>query len=180
MKFLLDLAPGLVFLLSYFVYDIYVATGALIASLFAVVAFYWFWHGKLHKLHMAAAISAAVLGGLTLYVHDPVFIEFKPTVIYALMSLTLLGSHFVGGKVLLQRIPQHVLALPDHVWRRLNLAWALYFAWCAFLNLYVAQHFGLSTWVKFKAFGFSAMMFLFILAHAPFLVRYLPQEQEGP
>src|SRR6267142_2825425 len=39
-KFLLDLAPGVLFLAAYFVGGIYVATAVLIASLFAVVAYY--------------------------------------------------------------------------------------------------------------------------------------------
>jgi intracellular septation protein len=176
MKFLLDLAPGIAFLAAYFHGGIYFATAVLIASLFAVVAAYWFWHGKLHKLHMAAAISAAVLGGLTLYVHDPVFIKFKPTVLYSLFSAVLLGSHFVGDRVLLQRIPQQLLVLPDPLWRKINLAWSVYFAWCAGLNVYIASNFDEATWVKFKAFGFSTMMFVFLLAHLPFLRRYLPQE----
>jgi intracellular septation protein len=177
-NFLLDFAPGLLFLAAYFIGGIYVATAVLIASLFAVVAYYWFAHGRLHKLHMGTAIVAAVFGGLTLYIHDPVFIQLKPSVLYAISSGVLLGSHFIGDKVLLQRIPQHALSLPDPVWRKVNLAWGLYFAWCAVLNLYVASHFELGTWVKFKAFGFTAMMLLFVLAHVPFLIRYLPQQQE--
>jgi intracellular septation protein len=78
--------------------------------------------------------------------------------------------------VLLARIPQDVIALPEPVWRKVNLAWALFFLGCAALNWYVAHHYDEATWVKFKTFGFTALTFVFLLAHAPFLSRYLPQD----
>lgn len=176
MKFLIDLAPALAFLAAYYFGGIYVATEVLIGSLFALVLIYWLWQRKLHKAHFVTAIIAAVMGGLTLYLHDPAFIKFKPTVLYAVFSIALLLSHVIGERVLLARIPQEAIQLPEPVWRRVNFAWALFFAFCALLNLYVAAHYDEATWVKFKTFGFTALMFVFMLAHAPFLARYLPQE----
>jgi intracellular septation protein len=175
-KFLLDFSPALLFFGAYLLADIYVATGVLIASLFGIVGVYWFWKRELHKAHLVTALVAALLGGLTIYIHDPTFIKVKPTVVYGIFALVLLGSQFIGDKPLLQRIPQRAIVMPDAVWRRVNLAWALFFVLCAVLNLYVAERFDEATWVKFKTFGFTALMFVFLLAHAPFLARYLPQE----
>jgi len=121
-------------------------------------------------------VLATVLGGLTLAIHDPVFIKFKPSGVYGVFALALLGSHFIGQRVLLARIPQKTFTFPEPVWRKVNLAWALFFLGCAALNWYVADHYDEATWVKFKTFGFTALMFVFLLAHAPFLSRYLPQE----
>jgi intracellular septation protein len=177
MKTLLDLAPALVFFGAYVVTDIYTATAALIASLFAQVIVYRVWKGEWHKTHLATAIIAAVLGGLTLYVHDPAFIKFKPTAVYAVFSIALLLSHAIGDKVLLARIPQSAIQLPPPVWRRVNLAWAAFFAVCAVLNVYIAYRFDEATWVKFKTFGFTALMFVFLLAHMPFLSRYLETDK---
>ncbi|MBI2382805.1 MAG: septation protein IspZ [Gammaproteobacteria bacterium] len=176
MKTLLDLAPALLFFGAYLARDIYVATAVLIAALFGVVAAYWLWKRELHKGHLVAAVLAAVLGGVTLYVHDPVFIKLKPTAVYAVFALALIASHFVGGRVLMQRLGEKALPLPEPLWRRLNLAWAAFFVGCAALNLYVAEAYDEATWVKFKTFGFSALMLLFMLAHAPFVSRYLPQQ----
>ncbi|MGQ3058604.1 MAG: inner membrane-spanning protein YciB, partial [Nevskia sp.] len=75
--------------------------------------------------------------------------------------------------VLMQRIPQKAMVMPDALWRRLNFAWALFFAFCALLNVYVALNFSEEVWVKVKVFGFTALMFVFMLAHIPFLSRYL-------
>ena len=176
MKFLLDLMPALAFFAAYFLGGIYVATGVLIVALFALVLIYWLWKREIHKVHLVTALIAAVLGGLTLYVHDPMFIKFKPTALYAVFSIALLLSHVIGDRVLLARLPQQAIQLPEPVWRRVNLVWALFFAFCALLNLYVAANYDEATWVKFKTFGFTALMMVFLLAHAPFLSRYLPQD----
>jgi intracellular septation protein len=176
MKFLLDLFPALAFFIAYRIGGIYVATGVLIGSLFALVLIYWLWKREIHKVHLITAVVAAVFGGLTIYIHDPVFIKFKPTVLYAIFSIALLLSHIVGERVLLARIPQTAIQLPEPVWRRVNFAWAVFFAFCALLNLYVAANYDEATWVSFKAYGFSVLMLVFMLAHAPFLAKYLPEQ----
>jgi intracellular septation protein len=176
MKFLLDYAPALLFFAAYVLYDIYVATAVLIAAAIALVLVYRVWQRRWHKSHLVVAVLATVLGGLTLAIHDPAFIKFKPTAVYGVFALALLGSHFVGDRVLLARIPQKTFTFPEPVWRKVNLAWALFFLGCALLNLYVAERYDEATWVKFKTFGFTALMFVFLIAHAPFLARYLPQD----
>ncbi|MCI0749521.1 MAG: septation protein IspZ [Nevskiales bacterium] len=176
MKFLLDFAPALLFFGAYFLSDIYVATALLIGSLFAVVAVYRLWKREWHKAHLATALIAAVLGGLTIYIHDPAFIKLKPTAVYAVFALALLTSHVIGERVLLQRLPQKTFVLPERVWRKVNLVWAAFFTGCALLNLYVAGNYDEATWVRFKTFGFTALTFVFLLAHIPFLQRYLPQD----
>ena len=176
MNMLMDFAPALLFFGAYYFYGIYVATAVLIVSLFALVAVYWLRERRLHKAHMITAIVAAALGGLTLWIRDPAFIQYKPTALYAIFALALLISHVIGDKVLLARLPQKTITLPDAVWRRVNLAWAVFFAGCAVLNLYVAHTFSEKTWVEFKTFGFPAVMFVFLMAHVPFLKRYLPEE----
>ncbi|HVT36872.1 MAG TPA: inner membrane-spanning protein YciB [Nevskiaceae bacterium] len=176
MNLLLNYGPAFAFLGAYLAGGIYLATEVLIASLILVVLLYRLWKGVWHNMHMAVALIAAVLGGLTLYLHDPTFIKYKPSAVYGVFALALLTSQFVGDKVLLARIPQHTITLPDALWRKVNLAWALFFMFCAALNIYVAFHFDEATWVKFKAFGFTALMFVFLLAHLPFVWRHLPQE----
>lgn len=176
MNFLLDTAPAILFFAAYSYAGIYTATAVLIVALFALVGVYWLKEKRIHKMHLITAIVSAVFGGLTLAVHDPAFIKFKPTVLYALFSIALLASHVIGDRVLLQRIPQKAIVAPDAVWRRLNFIWALFFAFCAALNLYVAAHYDEATWVKFKTFGFTALMFVFLLCHAPVLMRYQQTE----
>src|SRR3546814_11437458 len=99
MNALIDFLPALLFLGTYAAYGIYTATAVLIVGMFALVAWYWFREHRLHKAHFITALVALVLGGLTIYVHDARFIKFKPTVVYAVCSLALLGSHLIGHRV---------------------------------------------------------------------------------
>lgn len=176
MNTFVDLLPALLFLGAWKFYDIYVATVVLIVAMFLLVGYYWIREQRLHKTHFVTALVALVFGGLTLYVHDATFIKFKPTVVYGIFALALIGSHFIGDRVLMARLPQKAIELPDPVWRKVNMVWALFFIGCAVLNIYIAFNFSEATWVKFKTFGFTGLMLVFMLAHAPFLKRYLPQE----
>jgi intracellular septation protein A len=177
MTFVLDLAPLLLFFGAYAVFGIYPATAVLIVSLFLLVGIYWLREHRLHRMHLVTAVVALVFGGLTIYLHNPEFIKLKPTIIYGLMAVVLGGSQMFGHRVLMSRIPASMIDLPAPVWRRVNLAWTLFFAFCALLNIYIAHFFSMRVWVGFHTFGFTAMTFVFLLAHAPFLARYLPHDE---
>jgi intracellular septation protein len=178
MKLVLDYLPLVAFLAAYYFADIYVATGVLIGSLVIALVGLRLLTGQWSKMYLWVTAVAAVLGTLTIYLRDPVFIKLKPTIVYGALSLVLLGSHFVGDRVLLARLPQKVLALPDELWRKVNFAWALFFAFCAALNLYVAESYSEATWVKFKVIGFTVLPMLFAFAHIPFLGRYIVEPQK--
>lgn len=173
----LDLAPAIAFFAAYYLGDIYTATATVIVALFLVVAVYAIKDRKLHKLHLTAAVFALVLGGLTLYVRDPAFIQFKPSAVYGLLGLVFLGSHLVGERVLLQRLPQKLVQMPDAVWRRVNAVWGLFFLGLAALNLYIASFFSENIWVQFRTYGYSIITFVFLMAHLPFLGKYLPKDE---
>jgi intracellular septation protein len=180
MKSLIDLLPAASFLAALFLYDIYVATGVLMATLVLLAAWHWWRDGKPHKLHTFSAAAVLVLGGLTLFVHDASFVKYKTTVVNGVIALIFLGSHLIGDKVLLQRIPQQAIQMPDALWRRVNLAWAGFFASVALVNLYVMHNFDDRTWGLFKTVGVSGAMFVFMLAHLPFLARYMTTPEDAP
>ena len=177
MKQLLDLLPAAAFFVGWLVYDIYVATGAVIVALFAVVAIYWLAYRRLHKMHLFAAVAAGIFGSLTLLLRDPVFIQYKPSLVYTCFALVLAGSHFLGDRVLLQRMPQKALVMPDTHWRRLNAAWALFFLGIAALNMIVVHTQTEAVWVHFRTWGYSVLTMSFLAACLPFVARYLQQDE---
>lgn len=172
----IDSIPALAFLGAVIWRDIYVATVVLIVSLFALVAWYGVTERRLHKLHFGTALAALILGGVTLAVRDPMFIKFKPTAVYLAFALILAGSHYIGDTVIMQRLGRSLLSLPDRLWQRVNLAWCLFFVLCAALNVVFALALTDEQWALVKTFGFTALMFLFMLAHLPFVHQYLPDE----
>lgn len=180
MKSLIDMLPAMTFLAALFLGDIYTATAVLMGSLVFLAAWYWWRDGKPHKLHTFSAAVVLVLGGATLLIQDASFVKYKTTVVNGVIALLFLGSHVIGDKVLLQRIPQQAVVMPDAIWRRVNLAWAAFFAGIAALNLFVMSHFDDRTWGLFKTVGVSALMFIFMLAHLPFLSRYVQHDGTPP
>jgi intracellular septation protein len=180
MTTLIELIPTLLFFGTYVYAGLYPAVSVLMASMVLMVAYNWIRSGRMPKVQVVITLVVVILGGLTLWLRDPEFIKFKPTAIYGGIAIALLVSQFIGEKVLLARLPQKVVVMPDAVWRKVNLAWVAFFLVCAALNLYVAANYSEATWVKVKTFGFTALMFAFILLHAPFLSRYLVEEEAGP
>lgn len=173
MNAFVDLIPAVLFFAAYAYAGLYTATAVLMASMCAMLLLSWSRNRELPKMQAAMTVVVVVLGGLTLWLRNPEFIKFKPTLIYGAFALALLASQFFGERVLLARMPQKFVAMPEPVWRRVNFAWAVFFTFCALLNLYVAANFSEATWVKVKSFGFTALTLGFLLLHAPFLSRYL-------
>lgn len=172
----IDSAPAVVFLGAVIWRDIYFATVVLIVALFGLVGYYLLTERRLHKMHFATAMIALVLGVLTLSIHDPLFIKFKPTAVYLVFALLLGGSHWFGEQVLMHRMGSHVIELPEALWRKINIAWSLFFVFCAGLNIVLAMQLSDEAWALVKTFGFTGLMFAFMLAHLPFVSDYLPKE----
>lgn len=180
MKTVLDLLPAVAFFAAWYFGGIYAATVALMVALAVTVLGFKWLEGRWHKAHLIALVASVVLGGITLLLHDPAFIKLKPSLVYGVFALALIASHFIGEKkVLLQRLPQKMVVMPDAVWKRVNFAWALFFLFCAGLNYVVAHQFDEATWVKLKVFGFSVLMIVFLFAHLPFIGRYVVQPDDG-
>lgn len=178
MKTLIDLVPAVLFFGALVKYDIYIATAVLIPALFVAALGHWIIDRKPPKTQLWVAVVALVLGGTTLALNDPLFIKIKPTIVYLVFAVALYGSRFIGEKPLLARIPQNMLVMPPEVWNRIHSAWALFFLFNAALNVYVFTYYDDVTWGAYKAFGVTIMMFVFMLAHIPFLHKYIQEEPE--
>jgi intracellular septation protein len=118
-----------------------------------------------------------VLGGATVWFHDQTFIKWKPTLLYWVMGACFAVGQWVFGKNLLRLLLGDQLELPEFVWRRLNLAWVLFFGLMGLLNLWVAFNFSTDAWVNFKAFGATGLMLAFTVAQGLYLGRYVEDEQ---
>ena len=120
-----------------------------------------------------------LLGGATIWFHDPTFIKWKPSVLDWAMALGLWVSQVFFGKNLLQALVGAQLELPREVWRKLNFAWIAFFVLMGVLNLYVAHYYSTSTWATFKVFGLTGLMLVFMVAQGFYISRYLKDEDGG-
>ncbi|SDL38614.1 intracellular septation protein [Modicisalibacter muralis] len=179
MKLLLDFLPIAIFFAVYhFSGDIVLATLVLIPATLAQVAFLWWRHRRVEKMHLVTLALLIVLGGATVIFKDPAFIQWKPTVVNALFALAFLVSPLFGGKTLVQRMMEKAVALPTPIWTRLNLAWVVFFVIMAVLNVYVFKTFDEATWVNFKLFGMLGLTLVFVLAQGVYLSRHMTAQPE--
>ncbi|MGD8557923.1 MAG: septation protein IspZ, partial [Chromatiales bacterium] len=63
-------------------------------------------------------------------------------------------------------------------WKRLNLAWVLFFILLGILNLAVAFNFSEATWVNFKLFGLMGLTVLFALGQGFYIVRHTQESAD--
>ncbi|CAE1146546.1 septation protein A [Serratia rhizosphaerae] len=178
MKQFLDFLPLIVFFAFYKLYDIYVASGALIVATALALVFTWVKYRKVEKMTLITFLMVAVFGTLTLVFHSDLFIKWKVTVIYTLFAIALLVSQLVLKKPLIQRMLGKELTLPDRIWSNLNLAWALFFLACGLANIYVAFWLPQSVWVNFKVFGLTALTLVFTLLSGVYIYKHMPEEQK--
>ena len=152
---------------------ILLATVVVIVATFAQIGWVWWRHGKVDKMLWISLGLIVVLGGMTIAFRDETFIKWKPTVLYWIFAVVLLASAALFGKNLIRAMLEAQIDAPDHIWARLNFAWAVFFIAMGAANLFVALSFPTDIWVNFKLFGTMGLMLAFILAQGFWLNRYL-------
>lgn len=178
MKILFDFLPILIFFLVYKnTGDLILATAILIPASILQVAYNWFKHHTVEKMHIISLVLVVLFGGATVLLGDGDFIKWKPTILNWLFAVAFLGSQFIGSKNIIQRLMDGQLTLPFKVWRTLNLAWVGFFIVSGAANLYVFNNFSEETWVNFKLFGLLGMTIVFIIAQGIYLSSHLKDSQ---
>lgn len=173
---LYDFIPVVLFFIAFKWYGIYVATTVGIVTTALQVIITALHHKKFDKQQLVTLVVFVIFGGLTLYFHNPLFVKWKPTVIFWIFGLVLFGSHFIGNKPLMQRMMEKMLeekaTLPKAVWAKLNIMWTCFFIFMGSVNIYVAYHYSDNAWVNFKLYGVLGMLILFSVLQGVYLSRY--------
>ena len=166
MQLLIDFLPIVVFFVVYKFAGIYWATGAIIIAMLLQMGVQWLREGKVSKMLLISTALVVVFGGITLLLRDPLFIQWKPTVVNWLFAAAFLGSAFIGEKNLTERVMGHAVQLDKSMWRQLNLIWVVNFAVLGAANIFVAYNFDEDTWVNFKLFGMLGLTLLTAIGQA--------------
>ena len=165
------------FIVSKFV-DIYWATASLIVTSALQILYYYVKKEKVPTRNWIFFGLIVVFGGLTIFLHDDAFIKWKVTIINEIFALTLLISYYAFKKNIIKQFLSESISLPDTIWVKLNLAWAIFFAFCGALNWYIAFNFALETWVNFKVFGLTGLMFAFSIITILSLSKYMTNDSD--
>jgi intracellular septation protein len=166
MKLLFDFFPIIVFFVVYRIAGMYAATAAIIAAMALQIGYQWVRHRKVNNMLLISGLLVAALGGVTLALRNPLFIQWKPTIVNWLFAAAFLGSQLFGAKTLTERVMGHAIELEPAVWRQLNIMWVVNFLVLGAANIYVVYNFDEATWVNFKLFGMLGLSLLTAVGQA--------------
>jgi len=201
MKFLFDLFPVILFFAAFKIAEgnpdaaaalaqsvgyladgkqlpVLIATAVAILATFGQIAWLRLRGRRVDTMLWVSFAIIVVFGGATLWLHDETFIKWKPTVLYWLFGVSLIGAQLLFGRNLIRAMLGEQVVLPDAAWRKLNWSWVGFFAFMGVANLYVAFNYSTDTWVNFKLFGGMGLMLVFVVLQALFLARYVQEKEQ--
>ena len=171
LKLVLDIGPLVLFFAANAKFGIFAATAAFMVAVLIALAVSYVLTRHIAIMPVITAVIVLVFGGLTLVLHNDLFIKLKPTIIYLLFGGTLLGGLAVG-KSLLGVVFDQMFHLTAEGWRKLTWRWALFFLALAVLNEIVWRTQTTDFWVSFKLFGVVPLTFLFGALQVPLINKY--------
>ena len=177
LKLVLDIGPLVLFFAANARLGIFTATAAFMVAVLIALAVAYAMTGRIEVMPLVTAVIVLVFGGLTLVLHDELFIKLKPTIIYVLFGGTLLGG-LALGKPLLGMLFDQMFHLSEEGWRKLTWRWVLFFFALAVLNEIVWRTQSTDFWVSFKLFGVVPLTFLFGALQMPLINKYSAERKE--
>ncbi len=174
---LLDYGPLLVFFATYKLagsglQGTLIATTAFMVAALVSIAIGLAVLKRVAPMVWLSTILIVGFGGITLYFHDPSFIQLKPTVIYLLLA-GLLFAGLVRGKPLLRWLFGPIFpGLSEEGWLKLSRNWGIFFIALAGTNEVIRHAFDFDTWLTIKVWGVTIGSMIFAIANMPMLLRH--------
>ncbi|MBS1197708.1 MAG: Intracellular septation protein [Proteobacteria bacterium] len=200
MKFLFDLLPVIFFVVAYLLANgnqeaahqltssllgskdflpaqapFLIATIVVIATTVLQVTWVKLRHGKVDKMLWFSFFLITATGGLTLFLKNALFFQWKPTLLYWAFALALLVAELAFGKNPMRSLMGDKIELPEAAWKLLSRSWVGFFVFMGALNLIVVYNFSQDFWVKFKlaCIGFT---FVFAIVQAVLMAKYVEEK----
>lgn len=170
LKLLIEFGPIAVFFATYKYSDIFKATLLMIMVTVVSLGVSYFIDKKLSMPLMISGVTLLLSGVITLLSGDPMYIKMKPTIVYCVFGLILLGGYF-RSKPFIKAVLGSAFKMSDNNWLVVSLRFAYYFFGMAVINEIVWRNFSEDFWVNFKVFGAVPITFIFIMFQVPFLMR---------
>ena len=171
LKLVLDIGPLILFFAANSKFGIYAATGSFMVAVLVALAVAYALTRRIEVMPLVTAVIVLIFGGLTIVLHDDLFIKLKPTIIYLLFGGALLVGLYLN-KPLLGLLFDSVFHLTEEGWRKLTWRWALFFLFLAVVNEVVWRTQSTDFWVNFKLFGVVPLTFVFGALQYPLLMKY--------
>lgn len=131
-------------------------------------------HWKLGRISPMLWLSTLLIvgfGGVTIFLQDPFYIQLKPTVIYLLFGVLLIGGYLRGRPLLKYLLEAAFEGLTEQGWMKLSRNWGWFFFVLAALNEVLRRQLEFGDWIAAKLWVFLPLTFLFTFAQIPMLLR---------
>lgn len=182
MQALFEFLSVLLFFICFKLFDIYVATVVGIVTSGFQALLYRFIKKQWDQKQIIVFLVFSIFGGMTLYFHNPIFVKWKPTIVFWVFAFALLVSQWITEKPIMQRLLEPALLeknieTPRHLWMKLNHAWCSFFIILGAINLYVAYYFSNNAWVNFKLYGIMGATLVFAIAQSLYISKHIAHKQ---
>ena len=154
-------------------------TAAFIVVMLATTAILWALTGTLSKMQILSLVLVVIMGGLTVYLNDEMFIKMKPTLLFGFFGVVL-GVGLLRGRSFLRDVMDAALPLQPQGWMILTRRLALFFISLAVANELIWRFGSTEAWVFFKTFGDTLALLAFFASQYPLLVKYSTEEADQP
>ena len=102
------------------------------------------------KIHYITLFIILIAGFSTLYFKNPLFIKIKPSIVYWGFAAFFILNYLLKKENIIKKLLQDQIELDNKKWMILSNSWIIFFIFCGFLNLYVANFYSEAKWVEFK------------------------------
>ncbi len=178
LKFLLDFGPLLIFFFVNMKAGIEAGTAAFMVAITIALAVSYWKTRKVSTMQVVTAVVVLFFGGMTVLLHDEIFIKLKPTIVNLFFGVVLIGGA-LRGKGLLKSLFEPVMALTERGWLLLSWRWGLFFLAMAATNEIVWRNVSTDQWVTFKVFGFLPLTIVFTMSQIPFMQKHAVEEKSS-
>jgi len=171
-KFAVEMGPIMVFFGSYFSLGIYWATGVFMVAAVIAAAVCLVQVRRIPANLLLTTAIIVIFGGLTFYFQDDRFIKMKPTMIYCLFAVTLLGGAMIKRPLLKLILGSALPPMREEGWMVMSVRWGLFFLAMAALNEVIWRNFSTDFWVSFKLIGFMPITMAFAILQIRGMKRF--------
>lgn len=177
LSLLLDYGPLLIFFFTYKLagsglQGTLIATFAFMVAVIAAIAVGLAVMKRVSPMIWISTVLIIGLGGITLYLRDPRFIQMKPTAVYLFFGLALFAGLAKRKPLLRWAFGPIFPGLTDEGWLKLTRNWAVFFLVMAGLNEVFRATLSFDTWLTVKVWGMTTLSLIFTFANIPMLLRH--------
>jgi intracellular septation protein len=173
---------------------IYIGTGAYMIAATVALIYAIRIEKRFPPMLIFTTVIVLGMGGIGIFLQDPIFIYIKPTIINLFFSYMILIG-LAAGQNVWKIFFRHIFELPEDAWTLLAIRWAIWFQFLALLNEVMWRHITdsvvleSSRWITdlnlSEAFwsnaklGVMALSVGFAMAQMPLILKHQPKDAEN-